>query len=374
MSEIYDVAVIGGGLHGLSAALQLARRGSRVILLERSWIGRHASGATAAGVRTLGRDPRELPIALESAELWRRLKHDIGDDCGFKAAGQLQVAEDARGLARIEARVTGLRAQGYAHEEVIDRSMLHRLAPGIARHCIGAAWVGTDGSADPHRTLAAYRRSAEAAGVVIREGVAVRGLAQTNAGWRIEAGMQVEAGAVVNAAGAWADRLAHMVGDDIELGVKASMMMITERLGRFVEPVVSAIGRPLSFKQVDQGGLLIGGGVQGHPDIDGGVSRPDFLRLAAGARAAAELFPAVAEVNIARVWAGLEAKTRDLLPVIGPSPSAPGIFHVFGFSGHGFQLVPVAGFIIADLVLRGGTNRSIAAFAPERLMHTREAA
>jgi sarcosine oxidase subunit beta len=50
------------------------------------------------------------------------------------------------------------------------------------------------------------------------------------------------------------------------------------------------------------------------------------------------------------------------------------VWHVFGFSGHGFQLVPVVGAAIADLVVRGGTNRPLAAFAAERLMRAKAAA
>jgi len=82
----------------------------------------------------------------------------------------------------------------------------------------------------------------------------------------------------------------------------------------------------------------------------------------------------VGDVRIARSWAGIEAKTRDLLPVIGPSPQSPGVFHVFGFSGHGFQLVPVVGAILSDLIVFGKTDRDIAAFAPYRLMSGRAAA
>lgn len=92
-AESFDVAVVGGGLHGLSAALHLARVGRRVVVIERRWTGRHASGATAAGVRTLNRDLAEVPISLEAMAMWHRIEEIVGDDCGFQAQGQLNVAE-----------------------------------------------------------------------------------------------------------------------------------------------------------------------------------------------------------------------------------------------------------------------------------------
>jgi sarcosine oxidase subunit beta len=70
----------------------------------------------------------------------------------------------------------------------------------------------------------------------------------------------------------------------------------------------------------------------------------------------------------------MEATTVDHLPVICASPNAGGVYHAFGFSGHGFQLVPVVGAILADLIVRGGTNRQIEAFSAGRLMHRRAAA
>ena len=94
-----DVIVIGGGLHGLSAALQLARARRKVAVLERAWTGRHASGATAAGVRTLRRDLAEMPLALEAMDMWHRLSAIVGDDCGFKAHGQVCIAETPRHLS-----------------------------------------------------------------------------------------------------------------------------------------------------------------------------------------------------------------------------------------------------------------------------------
>jgi glycine/D-amino acid oxidase-like deaminating enzyme len=371
----FDVAVIGGGLHGLSAALHLARAGRRTVVIERSWVGRHASGATAAGVRTLGRDLAEVPISLEALEMWHRIAALVGDDCGFHADGQIRVAEfDGQwpDLLRREAR---MRALGYAHEELVDAAELRRLVPAMSPHCVGALVARRDGAADPHRTIAAFRRTCEAAGVTIIEGCGLEAVERHGSDWLLGSGTRrFVAPVVVNAGGAWAGKLAVLFGDEIELGLKASMMIVTERLAPLLGPVVSVVGRALSFKQSDQGTLVIGGGLQGAADLDRQSSSVDFVTLAKGARAAVELFPMVGDVRIARSWTGIEAKTRDLLPVIGASPNMPGLFHVFGFSGHGFQLVPVVGAILCDLIVEGGTRRQIAPFAPARLMANRAAA
>ena len=371
----FDVAVIGGGLHGLSAALHLARAGKRTVILERSWVGRHSSSSTAAGVRTLGRDLAEVPISLEAMDMWHRIAGIVGDECGFHADGQIRVAEFNAHWPDLTEREAKMRALGYRHEELIDAAELHRLAPALSPHCVGGLIARNDGAADPHLTIAAFRHSCEAAGVTIIEGWGLVGVQRQGADWLLRSETHsVSAPMVVNAAGAWAGKLAALFGDEIELGLKASMMIVTERIAPLLRPVISVVGRALSFKQSDQGTLVIGGGLQGSADLDRQTSRVDFMRLAKGARASADLFPMVGDVRIARCWTGIEATTRDLIPVIGTSPNAPGLFHVFGFSGHGFQLVPVVGAIVCDLVVEGRTARHIAPFAPQRLMARQAAA
>ena len=374
-ADAIDTIIVGGGLHGLSAALHLARAGQRVVILEKSWVGRHASGASAAGVRTLGRDLAELPISLEAMDMWHRIGAIVGDDCGFHAFGQIRVAEHAHQLPALEQRAATMRAAGYSHEELVDRHELMRLVPTIAPHCTGALVARRDGAADPHRTLRAFRRSAEAAGVTIHEGLGVTGMERAGPDWRVRTDSGVfDAPTVVNAAGAWAGRIAAMTGDRIPIGLKASMMIVTERVSPLLKPVVSVVGRPLSFKQSDQGTLVIGGGLQGSADIDAQRSSVDFSVLARGARATIDLFPAVGPLRIVRTWAGMEATTEDHLPVIGASPNASGIFNAFGFSGHGFQLVPVVGAILADLIVHGGTNRPIGGLSAERFVKRQVAA
>lgn len=372
--NISDIIVIGGGLHGLSAGLNLARAGRSVVILEQAWVGRHASGSSAAGVRTLNRALEELPISFESMDMWHNIKEIVGDDCGFHAHGQLQVAENSSDVNVLEKRLEESRSAGFNHEELINQAELQRLVPEISKHCIAALIVRQDGAADPHRTLMSFRQSSEEAGVVIHEGCGVSAIERIGSDWLVRAGKtEFTAPIIVNTAGAWAGNIASMIGDDIPFGYKASMMMVTERITNFIKPVISVVGRPLSFKQTQQGTLVIGGGLQGTANLETQKSYVDFIELSKSAQAVTELFPSIAPLRIVRTWTGIEAKTRDLLPVIGLSPNASGVYHAFGFSGHGFQLVPIVGAILTDLIIRGTTDRQITDFTAERLMKLRVA-
>jgi sarcosine oxidase, subunit beta len=359
-----DVIVIGGGLHGCSAALHLARRGVKVLVLEKDYVGRHASGVNAGGVRRLGRHPAEIPLAVASMEMWHRIRDLVEDDCGFESHGQVKVAESEAELGMLTARIAELRALGFAHEELIDRQALRELVPAIADHCVGAIYCREDGAANPYRTTIAFRRAAERAGAAFIERARVTGLKRDSGSWRVDtaAGTSHLAAGIVNCAGAWADRIAAALGETAPVIPSAFMLMISNRLPPFIRPVVGATGRPLSFKQFANGTVLIGGGYQGTLDRDANRTALDFRGLAMSAKTVWDLFPAMRGAEIVRAWAGIEARMPDDLPVIGPSASASGAFHAFGFSGHGFQLGPICGAIIAELVTAGRTNLPIEPF------------
>ncbi|PMS35276.1 sarcosine oxidase subunit beta [Trinickia symbiotica] len=364
-----DVVVIGGGLHGLSSAVHLARAGARVTVLEAEYCGRHASGVNAGGVRTLGRHIAEIPLALESRALWHRLPELVDDSGGFMPSGQLKVAESEAELETLRARVADLHQRGFTHETLVDAATVRDLLPAVAPHVTGGIWVADDGHALPFRTVTAFRRAAERLGVIVHEDARVTAVERMGEHWAIDAkNGRFTAEYVVNAAGAWAGEFARQIGEPVPEEPVALLLTITHRVPPFCSPVVGATGRPLSFKQFDNGTVLIGGGVRGRVDMPSRAGEVDFAQLASNARTALDLFPHLRDVGINRTWAGIEGFMPDGIPVIGPSRTAPKAVHAFGFSAHGFELGPVVGRIVAELITAGRSTLPIEPFAIERFV------
>jgi sarcosine oxidase subunit beta len=369
-----DAVVVGGGLHGCSAALQLARRGLRCLVIEKDTVGRHASGVNAGGVRRLGRDPAEIPLSVEAMKMWWRIADLVGDDCGFRMSGQIKVAENETELKILEERARRVRALGYEHEELVGANELFRLVPALSRHCVGGLVARKDGFALPYRTTKAFKTKAESLGVQFLERTWVRGIERKAGDWVAATDRgRFAAPVLVNCAGGWGDAVAAATGDPVPLQVVAPMMMVCARMPPFLTPVVGAAGRMLSFKQMDNGTVLIGGGRLGGADAEANATTLDFQGLAESARTVAELFPIMRSAMIMRSWAGLEGQFEDGLPAIGPGTGEPGVYHAFGFSRHGFQLGPVVGRIVADLVTEGRSDLPIEPFRIDRFAATAEA-
>ncbi len=362
-----DVAVIGGGIHGCSAALNLARRGLKVVLLEKDRVGRHASSANAGGLRTLLRHPAEVPLALAAREIWHDIENELGADCGYHTVRQIAVAENEQALEQLNAREKLMRALGHSHEELVDARTLKELVPGIVDSILGGLVARGDGAASPFHATLAFRHAAEAEGVEIREFAGVEHLDETANGWRVRfTNGSVRVAAVVNTCGAWGERIAAMIGETVPLSYFLPMMMVTARTAPFLKPVIIGTARPLSFKQMPNGTLLIGGGRPARGNRDRLAYRVDFAGLKAAAATLRDLFPLLEHMTIVRAWAGFEGRFADDIPVIGPSKVVRNVVHAFGFCGHGFQLAPIVGRLVAELVTGGKASLPIEAFAVDR--------
>lgn len=368
-----DVLIIGAGLQGCAIGMFLARSGWKVTLVDKGVPGRHASGVNAGGLRLLMRDVREYPLSMRAMEMWRDLGRFVDpsavQSCEVRlGASQIAVALDEAEMAWVRARHQEMLRRGYNCEEFIDSHELRRMLPGLSDSALGGLISRGDGHANPANAALAFRQAAEAAGAVIHERCALNGLDQdVNGRWSADTDVGViEANWVVNCAGAWGSQVAAQLGDDLPIKVLALSMMVTARVKPFIEPVVIGIDRPLSFKQSAVGSLVIGGGISGKPCLEEGTSFTIMDRMASSAAATLEAFPVLAGVPVLRTWTGLEGATPDGVPYIGPSVKHKGLWHVFGFCGHGFQLAPAVGEAVAHSLVSGSVNPMIEPFNTTR--------
>lgn len=360
-----DVLIIGGGGAGCSAALHLAWRGVRVILLERGLVGSQASGANYGGVRQQGRHAAELPLARRSQDLWRRLPQLIGTDCEFVESGHLKLARSDAEAAELHAYLDTARAHDLT-VEMLDGPALRARYPWLGPSAIAASFAPQDGSANPRLLSPALARAARQAGATILEQTAVTACRAEAGRFVVEAGGACYvADRLLNTAGFWGGKIAALFGEPVPIRHHTPNMAVTEPIPYFIQPNLGVVGGNVYMRQIPRGNVIIGGGYgSGNPEVP--MSRPSAAVTMQAMRRAAALVPALAGVSVIRSWSGIDGIMPDRIPVVGPSGTTPGLFHAFGFSGHGFQLGPAVGAVLCELALDGRTEVALDGLSIQR--------
>ena len=350
------VVIVGGGLMGLSAAFHLRRADPSVAVtvLERAQVGAAASGASAAGVRAMGRDPAERRLALESLARWPELDRELEGQTGYRRGGGLRIALDEKAWEA---------APGWAAEqcrdgvplETVDAAAARKLAPGVAPGCLGGVYSPIDGQAGAMATVEAFAAAARRLGARVEEGVGVKALIAEGSrvtGVERTDGARQSCDVAIVTAGAWTTALLAGLGVELPRQTRPLQMLMTEPAPGALQPVLGCFDRPISFKQLPDGAFLVGGGWPGRI-TDHEANRGDVLDESVRGSLAVvrEVYPPAAACRVARSWIGLEAFMPDELPVIGPLPGVDGLLAATGFSGHGFALSPMVGDVLARLAL-----------------------
>ena len=351
-----DVIVLGGGLMGTASAYFLARRGARVTLIDRNRIGTGATVASFGNIRRTGRHLSQLPLAHRSLRLWGEAEKMLGRDVEFRATGHIRLIFDEDSLADMRAYARAARPGGLELDELGPREIRARF-PGLGPEAIAASFSPQDGSGNPRLIAPAFAEAARKLGVQIVEDAEVDTITNTGSGFLVTTSKgKFAAECLLNTAGAWGARIAAQFGEEVPLDAYGPQMGVTEPLPHRILPVVGIWTRDKDYgaylRQVERGNIVFGGAAERVPvDLDPGHAVADPTRLPLQLRAVARLLPAIAQVAVIRTWSGCEGYVRDMLPVMGRSATTPGLFHAFGFSGHGFQLGPGVGDAMAELVM-----------------------
>ena len=354
-----DVLVIGAGIAGCATALQLARRGKKVTLLERDQAGVRASGVNFGGVRQNGRDLRELPIAMRARAMWDDLPDLIGFDGEFRATGNLRLASDEERAAQLDEFYTDAIAQGLGLVR-LERMDLVVLYPWLSAKPIRGVLCPNDGHANPRLVGPAFAFAAQNAGATLVEHTEITEGWYANGAFHLRSpdNRSFTAPALVNCAGAWAGTVAGWFDEDVTLVPEIPQVQVTEPLPYRIEPVLGFAGGDFYLRQTLRGNILFGSG-QGRATPDILRSRPLPETMRRGAEIAIDFIPALAHVPIIRSWTGVDGDTSDGVCVLGASETHPGLFHAFGFNGHGFLLGPAVGAVLTELILDGKTRTEI---------------
>jgi len=400
MPAATSVVVVGGGIVGTFAALTLASRGIPVVLCEKGYIACEQSSRNWGWCRQAGRDAREMPLIVQSLQLWRDMNRLTETDTGFRECGVLYVGESEADERRFAEWADMARPYDIG-TRIVRGAELAALMPGASRTYACGLYVPTDGCAEPQRAAPAIARAAQRKGAIILAHCAVRGIER--AGGRAAAVItergRIACEAVVLAGGAWSSLFCANLGIRLpQLKVLASVMRTAPAAGPDPCTYMDEVG----YRKRRDGGYTIARGA-GYvaPFVPDSLrylreflptirKEHGSLRLRLNAQSLREfraprnwpldrpspfeaarvldpapnrtlnqealaamikLYPQFRDVHIVQQWGGYIDVTPDVVPYISPLGALPGLTVATGFSGHGFGIGPAAGRLAAELAV-----------------------
>jgi sarcosine oxidase subunit beta len=374
-----DVIVIGGGIMGAATAFFLRKRGISVAMIERGLIGQQASGTNFGNVRRQGRFLEQLPLANRSREIWGKLNELLGDDAEFLPSGHVRITYDDEMTAKIEDYAREARHYGL-DLEIISGNTLRNRFPYLGPEVRAGSHSPHDGHANPRLAAPAFGRAAKRAGAGVFENTEIVLVEKDGGEFRVEAadGRIFRAAQLMISAGAWASGLSMQFGEPVPLTTRGPQMAVTEPVPYAIAPVLgvsTVIPHEMVYlRQVKRGNIVFGGGDRGlaSAETSRAYVRPEntlsqFTQIS-------RVVPALNRLNIIRVWSGVESYLPDDIPIMGPSAKVSGLYYAFGFCGHGFQLGPGVGDVMAELIATGGSETPIGPFAISRFRNTEDLA
>lgn len=369
-----DVLIIGGGLMGSSAAFFLRQtHGKSVTLIESDLVGRQASGTNFGNVRRQGRPIHQLHLANRSLEIWRKANELLGSDVEYLQSGHIRVCyrERPENIAKMEEYAADARQNGLDLEILTGNALRDRF-PFFGTDVVAGSYSALDGHANPRLAAPAFARAAQKLGAQVFENTRINHVTKAGTDFIATArdGRVFKAPILLITAGAWAGELSAQFGEPVKLTARSPTMSVTEPVPYAIAPAVGVM-TPLEvetvyFRQVARGNIVLGGSTRGPAVAETYRSFVKPQNTLTQLQQLRRLAPALARLNIIRVWTGIEGYMDDSLPVMGPSGTTSGLFYAFGFSGSGFQIGPGVGQTMAELIATGATGIDLSHYRVER--------
>lgn len=386
MKKTSEIVIIGGGVIGTSIAYYLTKRGKEVVLFEKNDLASGTSGACDQDIILQSKNPGiHLKLAMKSAEIYKTLEAELEHSIEYENTGGMILIETEEELEIMRDFVKRQQQIGL-EVEILDLKQARELQPGLSHHLVGSTYSPQDAHVNSVELTLGFAKAAQKQGARIMLHTEVVGIKQRNGrvqGVKTSRG-DVDCEIVINCAGAWAPKIAEMIGLTIPIKPRRGQIIVTEEVAPYVMgDVLSAryivakynpeilknssdpsikLGVGLSLSQTQKGNILIGA-TREFVGYNTDVTRTGLKEIL---KNATRLVPGLKGMNIIRMFAGLRPYTPDGLPIIGPVEGIEGFFVAAGHEGDGIALSPVTGKIVSDLIVDGKTFMDVSQLALER--------
>ena len=367
----YDVAIIGGGGHGLAAAYYLAaRHGVRnVAVFDKGYLGGGNTGRNTAIIRSNYLTPEGVAFYEESMRLYRGLSEELDYNILYSERGHFTLAHSDSAM-----RTSRWRAEVNKHlgvdSEVVEREELARLVPLLnmsedVRHPVLGALYHPPGAVARHDAVAwGYAGRAQELGVEIHQETEVTDIKIENGrvvGLETSRG-PIACGKAMQAVAGLSGQVARLAGFTLPIRTVPLQACVSLPLKPFLDPIIVSGSLHVYISQSDRGELVMGGATDPYPRYQTS-STLDFME---GLMAhILELFPFMVDVPVLRQWAGMTDMTPDFAPVMGLTP-VENYYIDSGWGTWGFKATPVCGATMAEMIATGCVPELIKEFRLDR--------
>ena len=363
-----DVAIIGGGILGVSAAFFLARyKPFRIVLLEKDGLAQATTGLSVGGIRQQFSHPSNILLSQNTLAFFDFFQKEYGIPLCFHKVGYLFLAQKEDTWEDFLSSVQTQKRYNVPVETLLPDEIQKRWPYLDVTDLKGGTFCPEDGYADPYEVTMAMAKIARQKDVNIFEQTEVTGVLVDRGKVR---GVQTSRGdlsvpVVINAAGPWSGNIGRMAGLNYPVFPYRRQVFVTKAFQGVAKPIPLILDFDSFFYFREEGpAILMGKSDPEEPssfkvNVDRG-----FMETVI--EAACHRAPVLGGAEIAKGWGGLYTITPDENPIIGTNPNIEGFYNAIGFSGHGFQHGPAVGQILSDLIAHGSTAFDLSPFSSER--------
>jgi sarcosine oxidase subunit beta len=357
-----DVVVVGGGVIGASVAYHLARAGcTDVVVLDAApRPGEGSTGRATGGFRAQFGSAPNIRLSLLARDALRGFADETGVDPGYQPVGYLFLAREQAELDVLLQAQALQHAEGLHEARAVDADEARAINPAIRGEIAGGTFCPTDGYIRPLEILRGYTEAAQRLGVrfafgapctgLRREGDAIRGVRTPDG--------EIATGRVVNAAGAWAARVADFAGIDLPVRPLRRQVALTEPCALLPGDMPMTIFCDDGFHLRVRDGrvLLLWPDEPAGPDPFAAEVQDGWI--ADVVRRARERLPCLRDAVVDRpgCWAGLYEMSPDHHVLLGAAPQVPNLYLANGSSGHGVMHASAIGRLLAEMIVHGAAR------------------